>query len=73
MSEVDNPMDIKVSRWQYLDQECVLAQSVNVESLEKQAAALRAQGYCIEIQPNRRDAEHKFYFLMATKKRDRWQ
>lgn len=66
-------MDLKETHWTYLNQECILLQSINREPLERKASALRAGGYVIELQPNQQDGEVFFYSLLATKKRSRQQ
>ena len=66
-------MDLRVTNWTYLNQECILLQSINREPLELKASVLRAGGYATELQSNRKDGEIRFYSLLATKKRQRQQ
>lgn len=67
-------MDIRVINWTYLNQECVLLQSVNRNVLESKASTLQEVGYTTELQSFPQDGEISFYTLLATKTRQqhRW-
>lgn len=62
-------MDLKITHWTYLNQDCILLQSEDREVLEMKASALRAGGYATELQSNGQGGEIRFYSLLATKKR----
>ena len=66
-------MDLKVTHWTYLNQDCILLQSIDRKPLELEASTLQAGGYATELQSNPQDGEIRFFSLLATKKRQQQQ